>query len=170
MSFAFSPRLKALLLVAIAFAAYLPVFHAGFVWDDSNMLTQNALIRSADGLRRIWCSAENPDYFPLTSTSLWVEWRFWGMHPLGYHLANLALHIAGSLLFWRVLQRLKSPGAWIAALVFAVHPVNVESVAWITERKNTLSFLFYAASALCFLRHDRTESAGNTPHPFSCSC
>src|SRR5581483_8433825 len=85
------------------------------------------------------------------------------MDPTGYHVTNLLIHVANTVLFWSILRRLSIPGAWLAALVFAVHPVNVESVAWITQRKNTLSMLFALMSARWFLTQDtgpsRTPSA-----------
>ncbi|HVW21380.1 MAG TPA: tetratricopeptide repeat protein, partial [Opitutaceae bacterium] len=141
------PRwLAAAALAAAALAAYLPVLRAGFVWDDDSLVTGNLLLRSAAGLRQIWFSAVPSDYWPVTLTSFWIEWHLWGLHPAGYHLVNLALHAGGCLLLWAVLRRWEVPGAWLGALLFAVHPVNVESVAWIAERKNLLALLFYLAS------------------------
>src|SRR5207247_9883886 len=96
-----------LVLIAATFLAYLPVWHAGFVWDDSAMLTENPLIKAKDGLWRIWFTTQPVDYFPLTYSSLWIEWRLWGMHPLGYHLVNVLLHALNAVLLWRVLLRLK---------------------------------------------------------------
>src|ERR1035437_4408213 len=128
-----------LVLVAATLAVYWPALGGGFIWDDDVMLRNNPYVKSPGGLYFIWCSTRLPDFFPLTSTSLWLECRLWGMHPLGYHLSNVLLHAASAVILWRVLRRLAVPAAWLAALLFAIHPVNVESVAWITERKNTLS-------------------------------
>ena len=166
--------LPAALIVAAALLAYAPVLRAGFVWDDDVFLTENPLIHASDGLYRFWFTTAPPDYFPLTSSMLWFEWRLWGPNAAGYHLVNVLLHAASAVLLWRVLLRLKVPGAWLAGLLFALHPVAVESVAWITERKNTLPMALYLASLLACLRfedggshHDgatNDDSALDTPH------
>lgn len=147
-----------LAILITVFLAYLPVLNAGFIWDDDIFLTNNPLIHAENGLKRIWFSTEAPDYFPLTSTTLWVEWRLWGMNATGYHITNVVLHCSSTLLIWFILKELNIPGAWAAALIFGIHPVNVESVAWITERKNTLPMLFYTTSILLFLRAESSQS------------
>lgn len=148
-------------LVGLVLVAYLPIWRAGFVWDDDNILTDNLLVRASNGLYQFWCTRNASDYWPLTSSTLWIEWRLWGMNPLGYHLTNLAMHLAEILLLWSVLRRLRIPGAWLAAALFAVHPLNVESVAWIAQRKNLLAMLFYLLAILCFLRSGISD--GETP-------
>jgi protein O-mannosyl-transferase len=133
-----------LFLVAITLIAYGPAWRAGFIWDDDVYVTGNPLLTAPDGLRRIWFSLDSlSQYFPLTYTTFYVERALWGLNPAGYHLVNLLLHAANALLVWRVLARLRVPGAWLAAAVFALHPVQVESVAWITERKNVLMGFFF---------------------------
>lgn len=144
----------ALVILCLVAIAYIPALLGGFVWDDDTMLVKNEAIRSPHALRLIWFSTRLPDYFPLTTTSLWAEWRVWGLNPFGYHLTNVLLHAISAVFFWRILKGLSIPGAWLTAAIFAVHPVNVESVAWIAERKNTLSMFFYALAIWLYQRHE----------------
>jgi Flp pilus assembly protein TadD len=147
--------LLGLLLLAATILAYQPVWHAGFIWDDDGHLTSPAL-RSWTGLAQIWIKlGATQQYYPLVHTFFWVEHRLWGEAPLGYHLLNVLLHFFSALLLVRILRQLEVPGAWLAAALFALHPVQVESVAWITELKNTLSGLCCLASALAYLRFDQ---------------
>lgn len=140
-------------LLVLTLVAYLPALDNGFIWDDDDYVTANPTLRTLDGLRRIWLEpGAVPQYYPLTFTSLWIDYHLGGLNPFGYHLVNVLLHALNSLLAWRVLRRLAVPGAWWAAALFAVHPVHVESVAWITERKNVLSGLFYLGALLAYLR------------------
>jgi Tfp pilus assembly protein PilF len=137
--------LGGLFIILATLAAYWPVFSAGFIWDDDAYVTENSLLSAPDGLSRIWFSAHSQSqYFPLVFTTLRVEYALWGLNPAGYHVVNVGLHILNALLAWALLRRLALPGAWLAAAVFALHPVQVETVAWITELKNT-------ESTLCFL-------------------
>jgi predicted membrane-bound mannosyltransferase len=143
----------AALLVAATVLAYAPTLGAGFVWDDDDYVTANPLLWEPDGLHRIWLSMDAPSqYFPLTYTSFRIEHALWGLEPAGYHAVNVLLHAANALLVWLLLRRLGLPGAFLAAAIFALHPVQVESVAWITERKNLLSLLFSLCALLAWLR------------------
>jgi len=118
----------------------LPALEAGFVWNDDIYLTENRTLDTLDGLGLIWTEPKaNEQYYPMVFTSFWIEKHLWSLHPFGYHLVNVLLHAGSALLLWWLLVRLSLPGAWLAAAVFALHPVCAESVAWVTERKNTLS-------------------------------
>jgi len=147
--------LKGLLLVAAIFLVYQPVWYAGFIWDDDAHVTKPEL-RSLAGLGRIWIQVgATHQYYPLFHSAFWVEHRLWGDRPIGYHLANVAMHAVLALLLVKVLRQLEIPGAWLAAAVFALHPIEVESVAWVSELKNTLSGVFYLGAALVYLDFDR---------------
>jgi tetratricopeptide (TPR) repeat protein len=142
----------ALFIVLATVAAYWPVFSAGFIWDDDAYVTENSLLTEPGGLWRIWFSAHlQSQYFPLVYTTLRLEYNLWGLHPAGYHAINVGLHIVNALLVWALLRRLALPGAWLAAAIFALHPVQVETVAWVTELKNTESTLFYLLALLAWL-------------------
>ena len=141
----------AVALVAATALAYLPALRAGFVWNDDTYLTANPTLDGLIGLRRIWADPRaNEQYYPLVFTAFWVEKHLWGLAPFGYHLVNLLLHLASAFLLWRLLVRLGVPGGWFAAGLFALHPLCVESVAWVTERKNTLSMLLSLLAALAY--------------------
>ena len=159
---AYKPWLLALVLVILTFAAYQPTWHAGFIWDDDLLITDNPMVQAHDGLYRFWFTTEAPDYYPLTSSFWWLQWRLWGKNAAGWHAVNILLHAADVVLIWMVLRRLRIPGAWLAALLFAVHPVNVATVAWISEQKNTLSMLFFGAvdSVVLAILSRRTEGIG----------
>jgi len=144
--------------------AYLPALDNGFVWDDDDYVTENPTLRSADGLRRIWLEpGAVPQYYPLTFTTLWIDYQIGGLDPFGYHVVNVLLHALAAVLAWRVLRALDVPGAWLAAALFAAHPVHVESVAWITERKNVLSGALYLGAMLAYLRFARAGAPDDAP-------
>ena len=146
-------------------AAYLPaMLWGGFVWDDSGII-EAAPVREFAGLRSIWFTPADlrqweGHYWPLVYTTFWLEHKLWGYAPAGYHVVNVVLHLANTLLTWRLLRRLAAPGAWIAAAVFAVHPVHVESVAWVIERKDVLSGLCYLAAFLTWVRFTEAPRPG----------
>lgn len=153
-----------LLVALLALAAYWPALHAQWIWDDDSYVTENPHLVGLDGLARIWSLVfdaqkdawipNTAQYYPIVFTTFWVERALVGLEPWLYHLTNVALHLANALLVWRLARVLALPGAgWIAAL-FALHPMHVESVAWVTERKNVLSGLFYLSAFLAYLRFD----------------
>jgi len=153
--------LLSLLLIAVTLVAYQPVWHAGFVWDDDLYVTQNAALRDLDGLWRIWFQVGAvPQYYPLVYTVFWVEYHLWGLQPAGYHAVNVLLHALAALLLAQALLRWRIPGAWLAAFLFALHPVCVESVAWVTELKNVLSAVFYFVAALAYWRFAAQPDVG----------
>jgi Tfp pilus assembly protein PilF len=142
-----------LCIVVATLAAYWPVFSTGFIWDDDAYVTGNTLLTAPDGWSRIWFSAHSQSqYFPLVYSTLRCEYALWGLNPAGYHIVNVGLHIVNALLVWALLRRLALPGAWLAGAVFALHPVQVETVAWITELKNTESTLFYLLAVFAWLQ------------------
>jgi Tfp pilus assembly protein PilF len=152
--------LGALVIIVATLIAYIPAMRGGFVWDDDYYVTNNRLLTSWDGLQKIWFGIlphpteyDLPQYYPMTHTSFWVEYRIWGLDPIGYHVVNVSLHIINALLVWLLLRKLSVPGAWLAAVLFALHPINVESVAWIAERKNVLSLMFFLSSLYVYLRY-----------------
>src|SRR4051812_43603145 len=136
-------------LFLLTLTAYVPAIRAGFIWDDNYYVTENQALKTFDGLQRIWVGIlpdarqyPIPQYYPMTATSFWIEHHLWGNAPLGYHLINVLLHATAAWVLWVILRKLAVPGAWVIAALWAVHPLQVESVAWITERKNVLSALF----------------------------
>ncbi len=150
--------LKGLLLFTAVSFVYQPVWHGKLLWDDNAHLTPPGL-RSSQGLARIWIEpGATQQYYPLVYSLFWVEYKLWGDTTLGYHLINILLHAFTALLLWKILWRLQVPGAYLAAAIFALHPVCVESVAWISEIKNTLSGAFYLGAALVYLRFDQTRN------------
>ena len=150
------PWLQPLALGLLVLVSYLPAMLArDFVWDDLPMIGTPA-VREPGGLRQIWFSpgeihAEG-HYWPLVYTTFWIEHKLWGFKPAGFHMVNVLLHLANTLLLWRLLRGQAVPGAWLVAAVFALHPVRVESVAWIIERKDVLSGLFYLLAAAAWIR------------------
>ncbi len=140
----------------LVIVSYLPaMMWGGFVWDD-NLCIKVDPVREVSGLQQIWFSPsaieEEDHYWPLVYTTFWLEHKLWGFDPTGYHIVNVLLHLVNTLLLWHLLRRLAVPGAWVVAAVFAVHPLHVESVAWIIERKDVLSGLFYLGAVLAWLR------------------
>ena len=145
-----------LALGLLVVVCYLPVMlWSGFVWDDIDFVKSEP-VRDVSGLGQIWFSPSAIEgeghYWPLVYTTFWLEHKLWGFDPTGYHIVNVLLHLTNTLLLWHLVRRLAVPGAWVVAAVFAVHPLHVESVAWVIERKDVLSGLFYLSAALAWMR------------------
>jgi len=146
-------------IVLLTLVAYFPMWRADFIWDDPDYIINNMTLRNLGGLWSMWVHPLSiPQYYPLVHTTFWIEYHLWqlvglgGLWPVGYHIDNVLLHAIGALVLWEILDVLEIPGAVLAAGFFALHPVHVESVAWVTERKNVLSGLLYLLSLQCFLR------------------
>ena len=154
----------ALALAVLVVVSYLPALQGDFVWDDV-IFAEEPVIHSPGALRSIWFSPTDikneGHYWPLVYSSFWLEHKLWGLHPAGYHAVNIFLHLLNCLLLWRLLRRLAVPGALLIAAVFAVHPLHVESVAWIIERKDLLSALFYLGAVLAWLRFAEVPRVGH---------
>ena len=162
--------MQCLLAAAILFItllAYQPVWHAGFVWDDDSWTTRRPwLLRGLSGLLTMWCKPTAlQQYYPLTATTFWLDYHLWGLWTLPYHVENVLLHAFAALLFWRLLRRLEVPGDWLAAAIFALHPVMVESAGWITERKNVLSLVLYLGALLAYGRWTSFWKGDKDPPP-----
>lgn len=146
---------------------YSPAYHGDWLWDDDQLLTQNPVVqhrlptdppnsppRHLQSLAKLWLDPNGADFFPLSYTALWAQWPFFGTWSTGYHVTSILLHAVGSLLVWALLARMHVPGAWLSGLLFAIHPVCVESVAWVSETKNTLSLPLALAACLCWVAQD----------------
>jgi tetratricopeptide (TPR) repeat protein len=144
-----------ILLFCVAVIPFLPAIRGEYVWDDDVWVVNNASVHAWNGLWQIWNPAHfQLDFYPITFSLLWLEHKFWNLNPLGYHLVNILCHAGGTLFLWLCLRRLGFRWAWFGALCWAVHPVQVESVAWIAEIKNCLSGFFYFFAAWCYLRFE----------------
>src|SRR5262249_55943366 len=147
-----------LILAVITLLAYQPAWHGGLLWDDNfNIVTPE--LRSLDGLKRIWFEPRTTlQYYPLLYTSSWLQERLLRDSTTGYHLVNILLHICCVVLVLKILRLLRIPGAALAAVIFLLFPVDVETAGWITERKNTLSGVFALAATLSYLMFDESRS------------
>jgi protein O-mannosyl-transferase len=160
-----SARANTLLILFLVLLAYAPALHSGFVWDDHPGHVTRPELQSLAGLARIWTEVgATQQYYPLLHTAFWLEHRLWGESAAAYHLLNVLLHATAACLVGALLRRLRVPGAGLAALIFALHPVMVESVAWISEQKNTLSAVLYLCAALAYLRYVDGKDARRTAY------
>jgi len=152
--------LQALLIVAAGFFVFWPALRGDWLWDDDKLVVDNLQLHRWSGLEQIWFALPRTDYWPLSWTVLWGEWHLWGNHPFGYHLCSLALHLGSGFLIWRILGRLGLRAGWIGGLLFVIHPLAVESTAWISEIKNTLSLPLFLLSFDAWL--DEEEERKNS--------
>jgi tetratricopeptide (TPR) repeat protein len=149
--------LQGLLLIIAVFWIYLPAFHGAWLWDDNVLITQNPLMADPAGLWKIWFQpGGSPDYYPLTFTLHRLEWNLWGDNTFGYHLVNVSLHLGSAFLVWRLFAKLGLRFAFFGGLIFAIHPVQVESVAWIAELKNALSLPPFLLAMCFWIAYDRS--------------
>jgi protein O-mannosyl-transferase len=148
--------LHAAIIVLAGLWIYSPAYHGDWLWDDDQLLTANPVVQSGSlqGLSKLWFNPDGADFFPLSYSALWAQWPFFGPRPTGYHVTTIVLHLIGSLLLWALLDRMRIPGAWLSSLIFAIHPVAVESVAWVSETKNTLSLPLFLLACLCWVVQD----------------
>lgn len=147
------------MLVIVTFLVYQPAWRGKPILDDTVHLTNTQELRSVSGLIHLWTDPPTTrQYHPLLDTFYWIEDKLWGESLLGYHLVNILLHLFSVFLLLKILRRLEIPGAWLAAAIFALHPVQVESVAWLAELKNTLSGVFFFGSLLVYLQFERNRS------------
>jgi protein O-mannosyl-transferase len=144
------------IIVLLAGFFYYPSLHNDYIWDDDEYVYNNLTVQSPEGLKEIWLSYEMPQYYPMVFTTFWVEHKLWGLNPYGYHAVNLAIHIGNAILIYMILLNLYPALALAAGLLFALHPVQVETVAWITERKNLLGGLFYLLAIFSYVKFFET--------------
>jgi len=159
-----SATIRTALIILMVVLSYFPALRSGYIWDD-DAVTKNLLLRTGNGLSKIWFHpSEIPQeahYWPITYTTFWIEYHLWGLNPFGYHLVNVIIHSLNAILLWLILRHLFVPGAYFASMIFALHPVHIESVAWIIERKDVLSGFFYLLAFFAYINiynRDRRKS------------
>ncbi|MFH1519966.1 MAG: tetratricopeptide repeat protein [Candidatus Omnitrophota bacterium] len=153
----YSKFLQVFFIIFLCLIIYGPSLGNGFIWDDDTHFYKNPLVQSNQGLKNIWFTHQTFQYYPLVFTAFWIEHKIWGFHPFGYHLVNLLFHILNALLLFWIVRKLYPRIAFVVALLFAIHPIQVETVAWITELKNLLVLAFFLLTILAYLRFDRTQ-------------
>jgi tetratricopeptide (TPR) repeat protein len=163
------PGFFCILLMASIGASYWPAIMGPFVWDDPIIIGNNPLVTSKEGILGIWFGSRNIEYLPLTYSLFWLEWMCWGGWVPGWHAVNILLHLLNAILIWRILVCLGIKWPKVGSLIFALHPVNVATVAWISEGKNTLSMAFFCYAMLLFLKKQEQKISGSwwtSPFPF----
>jgi tetratricopeptide (TPR) repeat protein len=151
-------KIQWIILLVLPFTFYFSGLENGYIWDDDAYVTGNMLLRDIGGLSKIWKGQDVPQYYPITFSVFWIQEKLWGLDPLGYHVVNVFLHSFNSILFFYILRQIFPGIAFISALIFGIHPLHVESVAWITELKNVLSTCFLLISAVFFLNFENTSN------------
>jgi tetratricopeptide (TPR) repeat protein len=151
--------LLGLLIFALSLLAIWPGIFGGRIWDDGPLIFHNPLIKDPWGILKFWVTRHTPDYFPITSSTFWIEWRLWGFDYFAWRVVNVGFHALGAVFLWRVLKQLKIPAAWLGAALFAVHPVTVETTVWIAELKNTLSWALFMLAWMLYLDFDAVVAA-----------
>ena len=146
------------LLVVLCVVAYAPTLQNGYIWDDNSYLYENTLVSDPSGLKDIWFTHKSPQYYPLVFTTFWIEHKLWGFKAFGYHLTNLLFHIFNAILLLLVVRKIYPRVAFVVAMIFAVHPIQVETVAWITELKNVLALFFFLLTVLSYLRFSKNST------------
>lgn len=162
-----TPRglIPAFLILLAAGYVFAPAVHGGWLWDDDQEVTRNPVLAEPAGLAKIWSGSAGADYFPLKTTVQWVGWRLWGANPAGYHALSILLHVTSAFLFWRLLAKLGLRAAWVGGLLFVVHPLAVESVAWAAELKNTLSLPLLLLAMIAYVDFDQKGSGRGIANP-----
>jgi len=145
------------IIIILCAIIYVPSLQNGFIWDDNHYVYKNPLVQRMDGLKRIWFRRETPQYYPIVFTTFWTEHKLWGLNPFGYHFVNMLLHMTNALLLFQVIRKIYPRGAFPVALLFAIHPIQVETVAWISELKNLLSLCFFLLAMLSYLQFDLSK-------------
>ncbi|MBX3412152.1 MAG: tetratricopeptide repeat protein [Pirellulales bacterium] len=159
-------RLGALAILVLAIIAHAAAFPGGLIWEDHELIAQNRHVNTPEGIVGIWTATDQPDYWPVDYTILWLQYRVWGPWATGYRIVNLAGHVGSAVLLWYLLKRLKVPAPWLCGAVFAVHPTTVESVAWCTQSKTIFAVFFALASLACYLRAVEIPDAQTGPGKF----
>jgi protein O-mannosyl-transferase len=151
---------RAIMMVAVGFWIYAPSLTGSWLMDDNFYLPQNALLHDPHRLWKTWFEPGSLiEYYPIEATVQAVQWRLWHLNMVGYHLTNVVLHLTSAFLFWRLLQKFKLRLAWLGGLLLVIHPTAVESVAWISELKNTLSLPPFLLAMICWINHDERHSS-----------
>jgi len=158
-SSAWFTTLEASAIGLVCLVVYLPSLRNGFIWDDYAWIVKSPIIHAPDALRRYWFTFQSPDYFPFIHTLFWIEWKLWGANAAAWHFATIFLHALTSITIWWTMRSLKLPAAWLSALIFAIHPVNVEAVAWIYQQRTILPMFLSLSSLMAYLR---SHEAGNS--------